>query len=56
MTQYRAIFPDDDSVKLSLPSHGGAGGKGRGGGMVEGVLFYSWVNEKVRLDSVRLGD
>ena len=50
VTQYRAIFPDDDTVKLSLPSSahtlgvGGAGGRGA----VEGVLFYSWVNEKVR--------
>ena len=50
VTQYRAIFPDDDSVKLSLSSSHGVGGGGGGGGRgaVEGVLFYSWVNEKVR--------
>ena len=46
VTQYRAIFPDDDTAKLSLPSSlSGGGGKGT----VEGVLFYSWVNEKVGL-------
>ena len=45
MTQYRAIFPDDDAVKVTYVSAtGGRGGTDR----VEGVLFYSWVDEKVR--------
>ena len=46
VTQYRAIFPDDDAVKISYLSP--AEGKGGGAETVEGVLFYSWVNEKVR--------
>lgn len=43
VTQYRAIFPDDDTMRISssiLPVGGG-------GDKVEGALFYSWINEKV---------
>ena len=43
VTQYRAIFPDDDVVRSSYTSSEG------GGGRVEGALFYSWVNEKVHV-------
>lgn len=53
VTQYRAIFPDDDTVKLTYSSSSRGGGWGRGGAgggdKVEGVLFYSWVNEKVHV-------
>ena len=45
VTQYRAIFPDDDTA-LAGYSAGRAGGGGAG---MEGTLFYSWVGEKVRL-------
>lgn len=40
VTQYRAIFPDDDSILSSYSSSSGSS-------YVEGALFYSWVNEKV---------
>ena len=42
VTQYRAIFPDDDVVRTSYTSSEGGGER-----RVEGALFYSWVNEKV---------
>ena len=46
ITQYRAIFPDDDASSLSSSSSGGAKDrKGRAG--LQGTLFYNWVNEKV---------
>lgn len=45
VTQYRAIFPDDDSAKVSYPSSSSS--SGGGGAKVEGALFFSWVNEKV---------
>ena len=38
MTQYRAIFPDDDPLII-----------GQGSGSLLGGLFYQWVNEKVRI-------
>lgn len=41
VTQYRAIFPDDDSVRVNY------GSKSKGEGPVDGALFYSWVNDKV---------
>lgn len=37
MTQYRAIFPDDDPLII-----------GQGSSPLLGGLFYQWVNEKVR--------
>ena len=59
VTQYRAIFPDDDSIKLNYSAHsraqwGVAGGVAQWGmagsvNKVEGVMFYSWVNEKVQV-------
>ena len=42
VTQYRAIFPDDDSVRVNY-----GGSKSKGDGPVDGALFYSWVNDKV---------
>lgn len=41
VTQYRAIFPDDDAVKMSYGSQSGSEG------CIEGALFYTWVNAKV---------
>ena len=38
MTQYRALFPDDDPLIIGQSS----------GPLLEG-LFYQWVNEKVRI-------
>ena len=38
MTQYRAIFPDDDPFII-----------GQNSGPLLGGLFYKWVNEKVRI-------
>ena len=38
MTQYRAIFPDDDPLII-----------GQSSGSLLGGLFYQWVNEKVRI-------
>lgn len=40
VTQYRAIFPDDDSVRAAVVG-------GNQTEAVEGALFYSWVNEKI---------
>jgi len=37
MTQYRAIFPDDDPLIM-----------GQNSGPPLGGLFYQWVNEKVK--------
>ena len=45
VTQYRAIFPDDDSVRVNY-----GGPKTKGEGPVDGALFYSWVNDKVCID------
>ena len=38
ITQYRAVFPDDDLITSSSNSAGTG---------ADAVLFYSWVNEKV---------
>ena len=43
VTQYRAIFPDDDLVKPSYSSSALASRTTA----VTGALFYSWVNDKV---------
>ena len=40
MTQYRAIFPDDDPLIM-----------GQNSGPPLGGLFYQWVNEKVNIFS-----
>ena len=45
ITQYRAIFPDDDA---SLSPYSAASSREKTG-PVEGALFYCWVNEKVRV-------
>ena len=39
ITQYRAVFPDDDMISSASNSIGSS---------VDVVLFYGWVNEKVR--------
>lgn len=44
VTQYRAIFPDDDSVKPSYSTSRAAAGSVA---TVPGALFYSWVNDMV---------
>ena len=43
MTQYRAIFPDDDPLIIGQSSNSLLGG-----------LFYQWVNEKVRSSVVNI--
>ena len=40
MTQYQAIFPDDNPLII---------GQGIRSGPLLGGLFYQWVNEKVRI-------
>ena len=39
MTQYRAIFPDDDPLIIGQSS----------GPLLEGSSIYQWMNEKVRI-------
>ena len=41
VTQYRAIFPDDDAIKMSYSSQTNSDD------CVKGALFYTWVNAKV---------
>ena len=40
VTQYKAIFPDDDSILAGI--HGNAGKQS------EGTLFCGWLNSKVQ--------